>query len=443
MLLQARRMRSFHLCPERSRRSTHRRPVTFPVSGSHRYRLLVLTPAFPYPPVSGGDIRMFHLLRGLAQQFEIHLLSYSGGDSDRLIQETGIAAAHIHRATDNPTSWWQPMKGIGFWRYAPHGISLDVDPSYANTLKRTLASTQFHGVLIDHLYMMQYARFVRPRPVFYTAPDVETVKFERWHQGETLAPKRRFLHWAQRRVIRWYESRLWRRARVTFAASTVDRDLLVQMNRKGRFIVAPNGVDLSYFRPRSRSSFEGPPAIFFVGTMSYKPNYHAARFLAQEVFPRIRHHFPAAVCHLAGKTGKHDYAELNHPELGVRMHGFVDDIRPFFAQCQILLVPLAMGSGTRIKILEGMASGTPIVSTRVGAEGLEYTDGQNIVIADSAVDLAAAAVRLLESREECYRLGMAGRRLVEKQYSWDSSANIVRNEISDILKEDAVRLAGC
>jgi glycosyltransferase involved in cell wall biosynthesis len=403
---------------------------------SERFKLLVLTPAFPYPPVSGGDIRIFHLLRRLSSTFSVHLFSYTGGPSERLIEETQITAVHARDPADARVHSWHPRQWIKFWRHAPHGLSLDVDPDYAQALRRVIARTGVHGILIDHLYMMQYARFVGTLPVFYSATDVETTKFARWYDGEHLSSGRRLLHWAQRRVIGWHESKVGKRARVTFATSALDRDTLLRINRTGRFVVVANGVDLSYFRPRRRESFSKPPRVFFVGTMFYRPNYLAARFLAHEVFPLIRRDVPDATCHLAGKTNDRDYSDLHRPEAGVYMHGFVKDVRPHFEESQILVVPLSVGSGTRIKILEAMATGTPVVSTAIGAEGLECSHGENILIANSASDLAAAGVRLLRDREECFRMGEAGRHLVERKYSWDASADVMRSEIARALEQE-------
>jgi glycosyltransferase involved in cell wall biosynthesis len=403
---------------------------------SARRKLLVLTPAFPYPPVSGGDIRIFQLLRRLSNTFAVHLLPYTGGSSERLIEETGITAVHVPDPADTRVRSWHPRQSIKFWRHAPHGLSLDVDPDYAQALRRVVATTGFDGVLIDHLYMMQYARFVGPIPVFYSATDVETTKFARWYDGERLSRKRRLLHWAQRRAIGWHESRVGRRARVTFATSAADRDVLLRINHSGQFVVVPNGVDLNYFRPRVRESFSKPPRVFFIGTMFYRPNYLAARFLAHEVFPLIRKEVADATCHLAGKTNNEDYSELHRPAAGVYMLGFVEDVRPHFEESQVLVVPLSVGSGTRIKILEAMATGTPVVSTAIGAEGLEYRDGENILIANSAPDLAAASVRLLRDPDECVRIGLAGRRLVEGKYSWDASADVMRNEIARVLEQE-------
>src|SRR5882672_10356221 len=122
---------------------------------SERFKLLVLTPAFPYPPVSGGDIRIFHLLRRLSSTFSVHLFPYTGGSSERLIAETGISAVHAPDPEAGRVRSRHPRQWIKFWRHAPHGLNLDVDPAYAQTLRRVVATMGFHGVLIDHLYMMQ------------------------------------------------------------------------------------------------------------------------------------------------------------------------------------------------------------------------------------------------------------------------------------------------
>jgi len=400
-----------------------------------RPALLVLTPTFPYPPTSGGDIRVFHLLRRLARSFEVHLLSLCEGPDQPLIEQTGITMVYSLDGGAKVPAGWRIRKRLNFWRYSPHGLSLAVDPAYAHTLKRIVANTHFDGVLVEHVYMLQYARFVRPSPVFFSAHNVETMKFSRWFANEPLSLKRRWLHRTQRAVIRFYESDLARRTSIVFATSPVDRDLLRRMNRGGgRFVVAPNGADLTFFEPRSRESFDRPPAILFMGTMYYRPNYEAAIYLATEIFPRVRQEIPEAECHLVGKTDRKDYSHLADPERGVHMHGFVDDVRPHLLRCQVSVVPVSVGSGTRIKIIEAMATATPVVSTSVGAEGLMCTDGENILIRDTPVAMAEAVVRLLRDREVCVRIGAAGRRLVEKEYGWDASAEVMRSEMMRVIR---------
>jgi glycosyltransferase involved in cell wall biosynthesis len=396
-----------------------------------RPRLLVLAPTFPYPPISGGDIRTYHILRGLALAFDVELLTPSSGDIEQLTHQTGIRAAHSIESPHKSSVINRPR--LNFWRYAPHNVSLDVDPAFARSLSRLVNEQRFDGILIDHLYMTQYARYAVRVPLFYSATDVETVKFARWHGNTPLKLKRRILHVAQQQVVRWHESRLSRRFRVVFTTSDVDRQFLERLNKGGFFISVPNGVDLQYFVPRQRASLDGLPAVFFVGTMYYKPNHQAALSLIEEVLPRIRAELPSTECHVVGKTGGEDYSALHDPKRSVYMHGFVDDVRPYIQKAQILVAPLSVGSGTRIKILETMASGTAVVSSSIGAEGIEYTDGENIVIADGPQETADAVVTLLRDRDRCFRIGQAGRRLVERKYAWDASVAIMRSEILKAL----------
>jgi glycosyltransferase involved in cell wall biosynthesis len=400
-----------------------------------RPRLLVMTPAFPYPLASGGDIRVFHFLKTLALRFDVHLLCFGTGSADALIRETNIAAVHTVASTTAPPASIRErvIRRLNFWRDAPHGFNLDINGGYASVLRNLITQVSFDGVVIDHLYMMQYARFVKGLPIFYSATDVETIKFARWYENASLSRKRRLLLAAQISAVKRAESGVGRVARITFATSVPDKVALERLNRHGTFLVAPNGVDLDFFRSRRRDTFDGAPAIFFVGTMFYKPNLDAATLLAREIVPRIRAEIPEAVCHIAGKQSNAEGGELHDPARGVVMHGFVDDVRPYLQRCQALVVPLLAGSGTRIKILEAMGSGTPVVSTSIGAEGIEYTDGLNILIADTPSDIASAAVGLLRERERAFDIGAAGRRLVEEKYSWNASARILSDAIEETL----------
>lgn len=142
---------------------------------------------------------------------------------------------------------------------------------------------------------------------------------------------------------------------------------------------------------------------------------------------------PGAVCHIAGNHGGLDLNLLNDPNGGVLFHGLVPDIRPYLAMSQAMVVPLQVGSGTRIKIIESMATGTPVVSTRIGTEGIRCTHNKDILLADTTEELAKSVVTLLRDRQAAYRIGQAGRCLVEMHYNWDNSAEIMRETIQTAI----------
>ena len=393
------------------------------------HSLLVLTPVFPYPTRSGGDIRLFELLRRLASRFDLHLLSYEAGEgseADEFIRRSGVKSLTFVPGGQLPRTASHWRRRLDPWREAPHGLRLDVDPAFARELEERLAKLRPDAVLIEHIYLTQYRRFVGDRPVFVSCHNVETTKMERWFADSPASLPARWRRRWQIAAMRRCESGLARWVHTVFTTSEVDEQELRRMNGGGRFCCVPNGADLQTFTPRAAESFDGPPAAFFVGSLFYKPNLEAATLLKDEIWPVVRRELPDAVCHIAGNPGGLDLQALNDPRTGVVFHGMVPDIRPLLTASQMLVAPLRVGSGTRIKILEAMATGTPVVSTRIGAEGIHCTDHENILLADDPEEIAHAVVRLLRNRAEADRIGRAGRALVEAHYNWDTSAEIMK-----------------
>jgi glycosyltransferase involved in cell wall biosynthesis len=289
------------------------------------------------------------------------------------------------------------------------------------------------AVLVEFLYMFQYTRVCGLLPVFFSAHNVETLKYRRWYEGQPLGLLERCRVCFQYAAIRRLESSVGGRASVVFVTSDYDRDKLREMNNEGEFVVVPNGADPDYFMPRDADTFTGPPSVLFVGSLFYKPNADAVRFLVNEVMPILRSEVAGCECHIVGNTGGGDFSSLHRPESGVFLQGYVQDVRPFLMRSQVLAVPLFIGSGTRIKILEAMASGTPVVSTRVGAEGLDYSAGVDICLAETSAEMAKSISGLIRNPDLAYRMGQAGRRLVENKYSWARSAAIMHAAIDGAM----------
>jgi glycosyltransferase involved in cell wall biosynthesis len=391
--------------------------------------LLILSPAFPHPPQSGGDIHLFELLRRLAVHFDLHLLSYGSRDVDEFIRQSSVKSVVLIPGGQPSPAGGRLRKKFDLWRGAPHGLRLNVDPVFACALNEMLTRVKPQTVLIEHVYMTQYRQFVGDVPVFVSCHNVETTKMRRWFAGNKSRLMAGLRQSLQIHAMRRCESNLGRLFHTVFATSEVDREELQRMNGRGRFLCVPNGADLKAFTPRSSDSFHGPPAAFFVGGLFYQPNLDAAMMLKNKIWPLVRQAIPDAVCHIAGNHGGLDLNLLNDPNGGVIFHGLVPDIRPYLAMSQAMVVPLQVGSGTRIKIIESMATGTPVVSTRIGAEGIRCTHNKDILLADTTEALAESVISLLRDREAAYRIGKAGRSLVETHYNWDNSAEIMRETI--------------
>jgi glycosyltransferase involved in cell wall biosynthesis len=250
------------------------------------------------------------------------------------------------------------------------------------------------------------------------------------HNVEALIWKRHFQVAANPvwKAICWHEYRKMARAERTYlqksdhvlAVSATDRDFFAHYVEPARITVIPTGVDLEYFSPVPDGERED--SIVFTGSMDWNANEDGVRYFVRDILPRIRSEVPGATFWVVGRNPSARLQALDSRETGVRITGTVDDIRPYLNQGSVYVVPLRVGSGTRLKIFEAMAAGKAIVSTTIGAEGLPVTHQENILLADDPGEFAGQVVSLLRDRQRRRTLGAASRRLVEERYSWKAAA---------------------
>jgi glycosyltransferase involved in cell wall biosynthesis len=189
---------------------------------------------------------------------------------------------------------------------------------------------------------------------------------------------------------------------------------------RAKALVVPNGVDTAYFQP-SGAIAPQPDTLVFTGLMAHPPNVDGVRYFCSEVLPLIWGQRPAARLLVVGASPPPAILALDGSARGrVRVLGAVPDTRPYLAQGSVAVVPLRSGSGTRLKILEALAMERPVVSTTIGAEGLETIHGRHLLIADDAASFAAAVLRLLQDQQLAARLAAEGRSLVERRYRWEA-----------------------
>ncbi|HYH46617.1 MAG TPA: glycosyltransferase, partial [Thermoanaerobaculia bacterium] len=227
----------------------------------------------------------------------------------------------------------------------------------------------------------------------------------------------------QRRKMERFERALLARLDRCLVCSEQEAELLAGWGI-GHVTVVPNGVDTGYFRPAGTPPAAGERAgtgarLLFTGAMDYRPNEDGAQWFLDEVWPALRERLPGVAWTIAGKNPSEALRQKAEPQ-GVELTGFVDDIRPWFERAEVFVVPLRIGGGTRLKILEAMAMGLPVVSSRVGAEGIEAREGEEIVLADTPAEMVQALAALAGDPARRAELGRRGRALVERRYDWSS-----------------------
>jgi glycosyltransferase involved in cell wall biosynthesis len=378
-------------------------------------RIAVFTPYLPYPPDTGGKIRSHHLLRALTARFEVDLYSSHYGKRP---PEAGVEALErlCHRVVlFHLKKRWRTRDRI---RRTLASLPRSVD--YFHTLysleqaRRHLANGGYDLVIADEICMTPYAELAPNLPGVVTRQKVdhlhylETARARRWGLDKVL-------DLAEGVKLRRYEREKMPFYQACLACSEQDA-LLIRRHAPGiPVLVVPNGADLSKFVPSGRLKAR-EPTLLYVGSMHYYPNIDAVQFFFEEMYESIRAAVPALRVQIVGHappSGIREFARLP----GVEVTGSVPDVRAYYEQATVFMTPLRLGGGTRLKIVEAMAMGLPVVSTTVGAEGLDIHPGEDILIADDAASFAGSVVQLLS--EPALRNHIVERgQLLASRYDW-------------------------
>jgi glycosyltransferase involved in cell wall biosynthesis len=222
---------------------------------------------------------------------------------------------------------------------------------------------------------------------------------------------------------------VYRRQDAIFVTSERDAALLAGVQEVPKFVI-PNGVDLDYFRPalgRVR-----PHSLVFTGSMNYYPNADGAVYFLQEIFPRIVREVRDATITIVGNSPPKNLLKFRAPN--VEVTGFVPDVRPFIDRSAVYVVPLRMGGGTRLKVMEAMAMKKPVVTTSIGCEGIRVRHGESVTIADEPDRFAGQVVELLRDPQRASRLSEAGHETVRAFYGWDSIGKILEKTYECLIR---------
>ena len=379
-------------------------------------RILFLSPTVPFPLTDGGRIRVFNLLKQIAQRSEVTLLALKTQSSDVEsvvhLERFGIRVHLVQQGGKLPSVSFGTLLRA-FLKKVPITVARYNVPAYRQKLRELVATETFDLV---HYEMFHVAQFHTEThlPSLLSQQNVDAAIWRRLCQ-ETANPLRKCLYWTQQRAFERYERLTHPQFDIVTCASEIDRQTFQRTNAAGRFEIIPNGVDVEDYQPAYGSEEEAH--LIYIGSMDWYPNEDAVAFFADEVLPKIREKLPDVQFSAVGGN-----PSPRVQKLAARSHilvtGRVPEIKPYFARATVFVVPLRIGSGTRLKILEALAMGKAVVSTTVGAEGLNLVDGEEILIADEPRTFAEAVLRLLTDASLRRKIGENGRARVERDYDW-------------------------
>jgi sugar transferase (PEP-CTERM/EpsH1 system associated) len=382
-------------------------------------RLLFITDHVPYPPTDGWRIRVHAFLRGLAPRHEITLVSFSrmgeDGEAAAALRDLGV---RVHVIPRNPR--YSPLKlARGLVGRTAFPILNYYDERMTAALAQVAATASFDLVQAESLHTAQYCGALST-PVVLDLHNIESLLMKRYAR-RTRHPLKRFYAEVTWRKLAAYERRVCPSLSHCLTCSDEDRVLLQTACGVEQVSVVPNGVDVRGYVPE-QTTMNGAarpdaPRIVFVGRMDYHANVDAVQWFCRDVFPRVRRARPDVLLQIVGGHPTGAVRRLASPGT-VEVTGFVSDVRPYLLDASAVVVPLRIGGGTRLKILEALAMGKAVISTALGAEGLEAMGGRDLLIANPAEQFADEVIAVLSDPDLRARLGAAGRRLAVETYDW-------------------------
>lgn len=381
-------------------------------------RVLLLTQVLPYPPDSGPKVKTYYVLRYLAQHHQVTLVSFvrdtDKPDHIRHLEtwcERVITVPITRSKLDDLRFLGQSLLTGQPWM-----MLRDERANMRRALAALTAAESFDIIHADQLNMGQYALTLPARRRVLDLHNALWVLYRR--MAETLPPTNpmKYLVGRDWKLLKRYEGQMCRDFDAVTAVSDEDRLALIEAGARDDIVVIPIAIDTDQqaFIPRQPSG----PHIIHIGTMYWPPNIAGITWFLDEIYPIIKQRVPDVRFTLIGARPPASLVERAKSDNSVTVTGYVDDPLPYFQDASLMVVPLLAGGGMRVKILNALSQGIPMVTTTVGCEGIAVTHGKDILIADEPVAFAESVVRLLNDAELNAYITRNGRRTVEEHYDY-------------------------
>lgn len=401
-------------------------------------RILWLSPYLPVP-ISGAGTRVFNLLKVLAKTCKIDLIAGSLRAEER--GETFDEVSSLCRTvqvvprTVRSTRHKRLLQLKSLFSRHPMQYSIFYSAEFQKRLSQAVAECAYDVVILEHSFIGYYA-LPKGTPTILDQHNVESEILFRSGQRERSAVRRVY------NLLEYWkyhsdERRICRNAGLLLATSRRDCETMLSWGDVPRCVVIPNGVDSTYFSPMENGE-DSPKrvTVLFTGTMDYSPNTEAMLYFVGQIWPLIREKVPEASLQIVGRSPPPAIVKLD-AFADVEVTGSVPDVRPYLAASQVVVAPLRIGGGTRLKILEALAMARAVVSTSLGCEGLELQNGQHLLVADDPVDFASSVASLLRDPARREMIGAEGRHLVEGLYDWQALGTRMEEVLRDFVQGQA------
>jgi len=387
-------------------------------------RVLFLSQIVPYPPHGGVLQRGYNLLRELGRDAQVHLLAFVHPDvlpTEASIQESREALLKCCAAVEYFPLW---PKASSIHRFAglaasvfsssPFSVLAHRSAAFQRRVSELVETQKFDLIHADTIALAQFLDKKRSIATVVTHHNIESQLMERRAGAEAGQLARRFLQRETRKLCAYEAEKVGAFDVNIFVSQTDEKTLLERVQGLSTAIV-PNGVDIEYFTPSQGTDL---PALIYTGGMNMFANRDAVMFFLKDIWPLIKQRVPDVRFFAVGQDPPKDLVALAAMDPQIVVTGYVSDIRPLVRDASVYVVPLRVGGGTRLKVLDAMAMGKAMVSTSIGCEGLDVRLDEHLLVGDTPEQFAEKTVMLLGDRNRRLELGRAARELVERRYSW-------------------------
>lgn len=378
-----------------------------------------------YPATSGKRLRTLHLMLRLAKRHRVTYIARNAAGSPEAsqakeyLQDHGIETIIVEHPLGRKAGLkFYSRLALNLLSPLPYSVA-----SHRSTPMRDVVSRFAANHPVD-VWQFEWPPYLTTLPdprahKVVIAHNVDTLIWRRFYETETRPLRRLFLRQQWKKFER-YERRAFKAADWVVAVSEDDARLIREQFDMPRVVVVDNGIDRAYFEAVTPQ--RDPNHILFLGALDWRPNLDAVQLLLDHIFPEVLRQQPNAILDIVGRNPPKQLEERVRALPGVRLHANVADVRPYLAESGVMAVPLRIGGGSRLKILEALACGLPVVSSEIGAEGLCLQDGRDLVLVRRAEDMAGALVESLRSPEPGLEMARRGREVVLERYDWDALA---------------------
>jgi sugar transferase (PEP-CTERM/EpsH1 system associated) len=383
-------------------------------------KILWVKSDFLHPTTRGGQIRTLETLKRLHQRHEIHYVAF-----DLMDQPEGPAYAAeyctraypvMHRVPKKTSLAFVGQLAMGLCRRLPVTVSRYRSKAMKRQIEQILRVQKFDAMVCDFLFPAPNMPDLASCVLFQH--NVESMIWKR-HVEHASGVRRAYYQGQERRMLA-YEGEVCRAVKSVIAVSEADAEMMRSQYGAQRVSAVPTGVDTANFARPENSPHVAD--LVFLGSMDWMPNIDGICWFVSEVLPLIRTRRPECTLAIAGRKPTAQISALAQRDSRIQVTGTVPDVRPYLWGSAVSIVPLRIGGGTRLKIYEAMAAGIPVVSTTIGAEGLDIRDGETIRIGDDARAFADACVALLEDSAGRARIADNARGMIAERYSWEVAA---------------------